>query len=241
MEIGLLPILDPLRGSGVYAISFKLLLAVFFGGLIGLERRRKRRPAGFRTHILVCVGVTLAFCTNLFLYDYFLGYFGGAYDKLDVSRLPAQVINGIGFLGAGTIIITGRHQVRGLTTAAGLWASGCMGLAIGAGYFECAVLAFVFIYLTITVFNSLEKMLTERSRNMNIWAMVSTPEVIKKVTGLLESKKITIYDVEITNVRDLSSQPPTLVIETNLPAKSAHSEVIMAIASVDGVIAVEEA
>ncbi len=241
MDIGLLPILDPLRGSEAYAVAFKLLLAVIFGGLIGLERRRKRRPAGFRTHILVCVGVTLAFCTNLYLYDYFLEYFGFVYDKLDVSRLAAQVINGIGFLGAGTIIVTGRHQVRGLTTAAGLWASGCMGIAIGAGYFECAILAFIFIYLTITVFNTLEKMLTERSRNMNIWAMVSTSDDIKKITDLLESRNITIYDVEITNMRELPAQPPTLVIETNLPAKSAHSEVIMALAGVEGVIAVEEA
>ena len=240
MNWGLLPMLDPLRGSGVGAVAFKLLLAGFFGGLIGLERRRKRRPAGFRTHILVCVGVTIAFCTNIYLYDLFLSVFEGGYDKLDVSRLGAQVINGIGFLGAGTIIITGRHQVRGLTTAAGLWSSACMGLAIGAGYFECAVLAFIYIYLTITVFNSVEKMLTERSRNMNVWLIVNSPDEVKSVTGLLEQMNITVYDVESTNVRELPEQLPTLVVETHLPLRSAHSDVIMALAGLEGVVAVEE-
>ncbi|MBO4322739.1 MAG: MgtC/SapB family protein [Clostridia bacterium] len=240
MVNGLLPLLDPLRGSNAWAVAFKLLLAVLFGGLIGLERRRKRRPAGFRTHILVCVGVTLAFCTNIFLFDLFAKLFPAGYDKLDISRLGAQVINGIGFLGAGTIIITGRHQVVGLTTAAGLWASACMGLAIGAGYFECAAIAFVFIYLTITGFNNVEKKFTERSKNMNIYIIVQTPDDIKEVTDRLESLKITVYDVEITNIRELASQPPALVIESGLPERSPHSDVIMALAAIDGVISVEE-
>jgi len=240
MNLGLLPLLDPLRGSSAYAVAFKLLLAVAFAGLIGLERRRKRRPAGFRTHILVCVGVTLAFCTNLYLYDLFCATFPGGYDKLDVSRLGAQVINGIGFLGAGTIIITGRHQVRGLTTAAGLWASACMGLAIGAGYFECAFFAFLFIYLTITFFNNFEKMLTERSINMNLNVLVGTSEDIKTVTAKLAEMKVTVYDLEVTNFRELPAQPPSLVIETRLPGRIPHSSVIMAIAGLPGVISVEE-
>ena len=240
MNFGLLPLLDPLRGSSVYAVAFKLLLAVIFGGLIGLERRRKRRPAGFRTHILVCVAVTVAFCTNLYIYDLFCSRFPEGYSKLDVSRLGAQVINGIGFLGAGTIIITGRHQVRGLTTAAGLWASACMGLAIGAGYFECAVFAFVFIYLTITFFNSFEKMLTDRSINMNLNVLVGTSEDIKTVTAKLAEMKITVYDLEVTNFRELPAQPPSLVIETRLPGRIPHSSVIMAVAGLPGVISVEE-
>ncbi len=240
-SFGLLSALDPLRGSGAYAVAFKLFLAAVFGGLIGLERRRKRRPAGFRTHILVCVGVTLAFCTNLYLYDLFMKLFPEGYDKLDISRLGAQVINGIGFLGAGTIIITGRHQVKGLTTAAGLWASACMGLAIGAGYFECATIAFIFIYLTITSFNSVEKLLTERSRKMNVYLIVGSQDKIHVVRDKLESMSITVFDIEITNVRDLPMQPPSLVIETELPHRSSHSDVIMALAATDGVIAVEEA
>ena len=97
-----------LRGCGAGAVAFKLFLAMLFGGLIGLERRRKRRPAGFRTHILVCMGAALAVTLSLYLAEINEGM--GV--KTDVSRLGAQVINGIGFLGAGTIIVTGKQQVR---------------------------------------------------------------------------------------------------------------------------------
>ena len=97
------------------SIIARLCLAVLCGGIIGVERGRKGRPAGFRTHILVCLGSALAMMTNAYLIE----YYGGG----DPARLGAQVISGIGFLGAGTIIVTGRQQVKGLTTAAGLWAS----------------------------------------------------------------------------------------------------------------------
>ena len=127
--------LDSLRGASLAALVIKLVLAVILGGSIGLERGRKRRPAGFRTHILVCMGATLAMCISRYCVET-LGI------TVDVSRLGAQVINGIGFLGAGTIIVTRRQEVKGLTTAAGLWACACMGLAVGAGFFECAIIAF---------------------------------------------------------------------------------------------------
>ena len=98
------------------SVAVRLLMALVFGGVIGLERGANRHPAGFRTHILVCVGSTLAMMTNVYVFD----LWGSVTDPV---RLGAQVITGVGFLGAGTILLTGRHRIRGLTTAAGLWAS----------------------------------------------------------------------------------------------------------------------
>ena len=129
--------LDWLREMSAVSVLLRLLLAMLFGGLIGLERVRKRRPAGFRTYMLVCMGAALT--VILSQYEFYMvthEWTELAAEiglRTDVSRFGAQVINGIGFLGAGTIIVTGKQEVKGLTTAAGLWASACMGLAIGAG------------------------------------------------------------------------------------------------------------
>ena len=109
------------------SIVIRLLAATLCGGLLGMERERKKRPAGLRTYILVCMGAALVIMTNIYITD--------LYGTGDPTRLAAQVVSGIGFLGAGTIIVTTRNRVRGLTTAAGLWASACMGIAIGAGFY----------------------------------------------------------------------------------------------------------
>lgn len=225
--------LDSLRGASLAALVIKLLLAVILGGSIGLERGRKRRPAGFRTHILVCMGATLAMCISRYCIET-LGI------TVDVSRLGAQVINGIGFLGAGTIIVTRRQEVKGLTTAAGLWACACMGLAVGAGFFECAIIAFAAIILSTTLLDKIEKMITSRSRNMNINVMVTETAVIASVHEVLRSMNIRIYDSEITNVRELANESPNVVIETQLSRRRPHVEIIAALAAIDGVISVEE-
>ena len=224
---------DALREMNALGVACRLALAVVFGGIIGIERGRKRRPAGFRTYILVCLGASLAMCTG----QYLLIVLG---QTTDVSRLGAQVINGIGFLGAGTIIVTTRQQVKGLTTAAGLWASACMGLAIGAGYYECAIMAFLTIMVTITVLNHLERVLTSKTHNMNINVIITETACLPRVLDKLREMKIKIYDVEVTNVREFKEQSPNVVIEMRLPQRRPHIEIITAIAAVDGVISVEE-
>ena len=225
--------LDSLRGASLAALVIKLVLAVILGGSIGLERGRKRRPAGFRTHILVCMGATLAMCISRYCVET-LGI------TVDVSRLGAQVINGIGFLGAGTIILTRRQEVKGLTTAAGLWACACMGLAVGAGFFECAIIAFAAIILSTTLLDKIEKMITSRSRNMNINVMVTETAIIACVHEVLRGMNIRIFDSEITNVRELANESPNVVIETQLVRRRPHVEIIAALAAIDGVISVEE-
>ncbi len=224
---------DLLRGVDALGVATRLTLAVIFGGIIGIERGRKRRPAGFRTYILVCLGAALAMCTGQYLFIE-LG------QTTDVSRLGAQVINGIGFLGAGTIIVTTRQQVKGLTTAAGLWASACMGLSIGAGYYECAIMAFLTIMATITVLNYLERALISRTYNMNVNVIITETACLPRMLDKLREMKIKIYDVEVTNVREFKEQSPNVAIEMRLPQRRPHIEIITTIAAIDGVISVEE-
>lgn len=129
---------------------FKLLLACFLGGLIGFERESIHRPAGLRTHALVCVGSCLVMLTSEYIFNTFYNGVAGA----DVARLGAQVISGIGFLGAGTIIRQD-NGVKGLTTAASLWAVACIGLATGIGYYEGAIVAAVIVYVILIFFRPL--------------------------------------------------------------------------------------
>ena len=128
----MLSIFNGLRDINTATILFRMVLAMILGGLIGIERSMKNRPAGFRTHILIIIGATTASLTGHYIY-LIMNL------PTDMSRLGAQVITGLGFIGAGTIIVTGSKTVKGLTTAAGLWATGIVGLSIGAGFYEGAL------------------------------------------------------------------------------------------------------
>ena len=116
-----------LRELTLLSVFVRILTAIVLGGAIGLERGMKNRPAGLRTYMLVCIGACMVMITN----QYAVQVFGVG----DPVRMAAQVVSGIGFLGAGTIIVTSRNQIKGLTTAAGLWASACVGLAVGIGFY----------------------------------------------------------------------------------------------------------
>lgn len=136
------------RELTVTEIVLRVLIAVTIGGLIGLERGMKNRPAGLRTYMLVCVGACVVMLTNQYTYQ--------VYQVGDPVRMGAQVISGIGFLGAGTIIVTSRNQIKGLTTAAGLWTAGAIGLAIGIGLYEVAIAASAAVFIILTVLHQLD-------------------------------------------------------------------------------------
>ena len=142
----MLHFLDPLREVTTVAVLVRLFFAMICGGAIGIEREHKRRTAGFRTHILICLGAAMTTMVSQFLFREMHLY-------TDIGRLGAQVIAGIGFIGAGTIIVTKRRQVKGLTTAAGLWTCAIIGLCVGAGYYEAAVLATIIILLAEIFFS----------------------------------------------------------------------------------------
>lgn len=134
----------------------KIFIAVLVGGLIGAERESTKRPAGLRTHILVCVASTMVMDINLMIAQQYI--------TADPMRLGAQVISGMGFLGAGTIIKEG-PTVKGLTTAAGLWAVACLGLVIGAGFYLMALFAALVMLITLKTFSQLEDKYYRRRKN----------------------------------------------------------------------------
>ena len=136
------------RELTVTEIILRVLISVAIGGLIGLERGMKNRPAGLRTYMLVCVGACVVMLTNQYTYQ--------VYQVGDPVSMGAQVISGIGFLGAGTIVVTSRNQIKGLTTAAGLWTAGGIGLAIGIGLYEVAIAASAAVFIILTVLHQLD-------------------------------------------------------------------------------------
>lgn len=218
--------------SIVLSAIVRMTLAMICGGIIGIERGRKRRPAGFRTHMLVCMGAAMTMIISQFLWH--------RGQTTDLSRLGAQVINGIGFLGAGTIIVTGKQQVKGLTTAAGLWASACMGLAIGAGFYFGGLLVCLFIILSITVFSKLERWLMSNARNINIYIEYHEADDIGRVIELLKSMNININDIEITRMRASEGLYPGAVFSLHLPKKCDHPGLMAKIGDLPSVISVEE-
>lgn len=172
---------------------FKLFCTVLFSGIIGYEREHSHRPAGFRTHILVAVGATIVMMTSKFVFVEYEGL-----TSFDPTRLGAQVISGIGFLGAGTILREG-FSVKGLTTAASVWAVSCIGLAVGAGYYSGALVATVVIYITLNTFKRIiaignhAKNLYIEAENMSKQA-ADIGAIIKRYGGNLHSLEVLYAD-----------------------------------------------
>lgn len=144
-----------LREVTMSAIFIRIMTAMALGGFIGMERGIKNRPAGLRTYTLVCIGSCVVMLVNQYSYQ--------ATGTGDPVRMGAQVVSGIGFLGAGTIIVTAHNRIKGLTTAAGLWASACVGLAVGIGLYEVALVSGASIFLVLTLLHRSELGLRRRS------------------------------------------------------------------------------
>ena len=236
--------LDSLRGLNTASVVLRLTLAMFCGGMIGLERARKHRPAGFRTYMLVCMGAALTILLSQYE-DYMLHHAWSALAKdigirTDVSRFGAQVINGIGFLGAGTIIVTGRQEVKGLTTAAGLWASACMGLAVGAGFYECVGLAFVLIFLVVHLLPRAELYIIENARNMNIFVEFRSLDNVTEILNRIKSHDVQIYDVELDHGKRSVSQHPSAVFSLRMNQKGTHARILASISELESVLVVHD-
>ena len=218
------------------SVVLRLALAVLLGGVIGLERGRKNRPAGFRTYMLVCLGAALTMM---------LGQYNGlvaqqAGLQSDVTRFGAQVINGIGFLGAGTILVTQKQQVKGLTTAAGLWASACMGLALGAGFYACVGMSFLLIMAVVWLLPKIEVFLVEKSRNMDVYVEVETLDGIPEVIGCLKAEGIHIYDVDIDRGSKSGQVYPNAVFSVRLIKGLPHTRVVAMLSQLEQIRSIKE-
>lgn len=228
-----------LREWNIASVVARLTIAMICGGLIGMERASKRRAAGFRTYMVVCLGATLAMLLNQYI-DHMLVHVWQISQTTDAARLGAQVINGIGFLGAGTILVTGTQQVKGLTTAAGLWASACMGLAIGAGFYEAALIACVMIVLIISLFGYVENMIVKHSRNMNLLVHFETLNDVSVLIENIKSGGNVVYDVELNRGKESEGTYPSAIFSIKLARRVSHASVMMSIAGIDSVRSIFE-
>ena len=226
---------DYLQELHLLTITLRLLLATLCAGVIGLERQRKSRPAGLRTHIVVCLGAALVMMINQYLLE--TGY------TTDAARLGAQVISGIGFLGAGTIILTGRSgkpQVKGLTTAASLWTSACMGLAIGCGFYSGAILTCLFALFAVSVLNRIDKYFYLKVRTLVLQIELSEPGALDAACKALETTTSEVRDIHVQKHHENGKVVTVATIDLRLPNAAAKNETLVAVAAVSGVLSIEE-
>lgn len=222
-----------LHEINICSVMVRLLLAVLFGGIVGLERGANKHQAGLRTHILVCMGATLAMMTNNYIFETIT-------DGTDPARLGAQVISGIGFLGAGLILVTSRKKVKGLTTAAGLWASACMGLALGIGFYSGAFIAGILIFIVLALLPKLEIYFYNRSKIINLYVELDSIGNMKGLLSCIRKGGYMILETHINKSDSLDPDGYSLNLSMRIPKKISQSKAVEILSEQPGVLLVEE-
>ena len=233
-----------LRQLNMESMMLRILLAMFMGGVIGFDRELKGRPAGFRTYMLVALGsaitMILSQYLNLMLNTIWADSLDAVGNRTDLVRIGAQVISGIGFIGTGTILVTARNEVKGLTTASGLWASACMGLAIGAGFYEGMIIGFLLILLCMKLLPLIENAVIAKAKNMNIYIEMDSIENLGNVVNRMKAEGLSLYDVEIDKEQHGAISQVNGLFSLRLPKKQQHTEILAMLSTLDGIIAIEE-
>ncbi len=221
-----------LREVTLLSICLRLLIAILTGGIMGIEREKKNRPAGLRTYMLVCVGSCLIMLTNQYLYQS-----TGAGDPM---RLGAQVISGIGFLGAGTIIVTKRNQIKGLTTAAGLWTAAGIGLALGVGFYEAALIAAAAIFLILSVFHRWDARMHRHSKLMELYIEYDARITMGGIVRAVREMGLRIDGVQPENDSTAEITARGVILSLKLDKRRDHTKYIERLRGLDGVLYLEE-
>ena len=220
-----------LREVTYLAVALRVVAAVIVGGILGLERGMKNRPAGLRTYMLVCVGACVIMLTNQYIYQVF-----GAGDPV---RMGAQVVSGIGFLGAGTIIVTRRNQIKGLTTAAGLWSAAGVGLALGVGFYEAAIAGTVAVFAVITLLQKMDNKLHRRSRQLEAYIELKDISLGDFLRTMRESG-IDVSDVQRESGEEESEGVRAYIATLKGKTRQNHTELMEKVLAIPGVVFVEE-
>ncbi|WP_432401335.1 MgtC/SapB family protein [Wukongibacter sp. M2B1] len=208
-------------------VLIRIVLSCVLGGLIGIERESINRPAGFRTHILVCMGATLVMLTGIFMFNSY-----NSVSNLDPTRLGAQVISGIGFLGAGTIMREGL-TVRGLTTAASLWAVACIGLATGSGFYLGSIVATLFVFIILFFFSKFENYVSQKRNEIFLKIItVNKPGQIGKIGTELGRMHISIVNIKLEAIDDAMI---AVILVAKIPRNTIIAEVIEKLLRLEGV------
>ena len=222
-----------LKELTIWSILLRTLLAMILGGVLGYEREKKRRPAGFRTYMVVSLGSALAMMTGI--------YMSGQTGIGDASRIAAQVISGIGFLGAGTILVTKHQQVKGLTTAAGLWASACIGLAVGSGFYSGALIGFTAIWASLWIMQIIDRKLESNSGTISLYIEFTEMSNISAFLAYARGQGCTVRNLEVDRTKIGNGLIEISVTVTlQFPSRILHAEVIEKYGALEGVRFIEE-
>ena len=224
--------IDISRDINFVTTLLRLVLAFLCGTAIGFERSYKNRPAGFRTHILVCLGASVASMTGIYLYVN-LGM------PTDISRLGAQVVSGLGFLGAGTIIVTRNRTIKGLTTAAGLWTSGVIGLSVGAGFYEAGIAATAMVLVTESFFSILGQRI-QYTPEFKIALHYHHKPALDQVMRHCKDKKVSITDLRVVGTNDNEKAEYVAILDLRPRTKVNRDLLLSHIRGIPGVNDVEE-
>lgn len=214
------------------AVVIRVFAAVLIGGILGLERGMKNRPAGLRTYMLVCLGSCVIVLTNLYSCQQTAGG--------DPMRMGAQVVSGIGFLGAGTIVVTRRNHIMGLTTAAGLWATAAVGLALGMGFYEAAITAAVFVFLTLTVLQKWDTKMHSKTRTLDLYVEFGEDLTIGKLIRFLRGLGLEIEDMQLDQDTASEEHVRGVLMTLKSPKRRDHSALLEQIRQFDGIVMLEE-
>ncbi len=224
--------MDTIRTLTFWAVAVRSMLAMMLGGLIGTERGMKNRPAGMRTYMLVSLGACLVMMTNQYVFQTF--------GTGDPTRLAAQVVSGIGFLGAGTIIVTNRYQIKGLTTAAGLWTSAGIGLAVGIGFYEAAVLSAVLVYVILSALHELDDRMRRRTSLLEVYMELASQVPLGRFIRFAREKNICISNLQVEAEAAPGEDRVAFVVTLKSMNRQNHDDILRTIRAMDGLAYIEE-
>ena len=221
-----------IREVTLWSVITRILCAVIIGGLIGLERGMKNRPAGLRTYMVVCLGACLVMLTNQYIFQVF-----GSGDPV---RMGAQVVSGIGFLGAGTIIVTRRNQIKGLTTAAGLWAAAGVGLALGIGFYEAALIGGFAIFAVMTLLQKIDNKMHRNAKVLEIYVELTKECPLGEFLRLVRDMDIEVRRTAREHDSDGEDGTRAYLTTLRLQHRQNHLEVMDELRTIEGVTYLEE-
>lgn len=217
------------------SVVIRLILAMVAGGAIGYGRSRKGRPAGLRTYILVSIGAAMSVLIPMYDYEMLKGIWHEAFvaggEKFDVARFAAQVVAGIGFLGAGIIIKATHQQVKGLTTSTGLFATVCLGMAAGAGFYEVVVISSVITVIVLNLISQLEVRFKRRTRNITLTVEYESSEDLALITQKVRDQGAEIFDIDVEPPETVGEKSPSAIFIMKLSRENhSHSGMLTSIA-----------
>ena len=238
-------VLDYLHQFNFVSVVFRLGLAMAACGTIGYGRTKRSKTAGFRTYMLTGIGSAMSILLALYEYEMMNTLWADTVStvglKFDASRFSAAVIGGIGFIAAGSIVSTSHHQVKGLTTATGLFASVCMGFACGAGYYECVIISMILIVLALNVMQPLERKFKRRWRYITLFVQYEDIRNIDDITAVIKNNGAEIQEIEIEQIKKEAEVLPSAILNLRLSAENtSHSDMMSSIAELPSVYAIEE-